>query len=82
MEVIFASALDVVERGELEPRWKLARDLLAIVTQDNRQRCVCVPSGYVTDFASVPRLPLVFLVMGDTAHEAAGLHDYVCRGGG
>ena len=38
-----------------------------------------IPAGFVTDFASVPRLPLVFLLAGDTAHEAAVVHDYLYR---
>ena len=31
----------------------------------------------MTDFASVPRIPLVFSVFGDRAHEAATIHDYL-----
>ena len=38
---------------------------------------VIVPKGYVTDFASVPRLPLTYLLAGDTAHEAAVIHDWL-----
>lgn len=41
-----------------------------------------VPRGFTTDFASVPRwLPLVYAVLGDTAHEAAVIHDYLYRTG-
>ena len=36
-----------------------------------------VPIGFETDLASVPRLPLTFAVAGDTAHEAAVVHDYL-----
>ena len=36
-----------------------------------------VPAGFVTDLASVPRLPLAYLLAGDTAHEAAVVHDYL-----
>lgn len=38
---------------------------------------VIVPARYVTDFASVPRLPLAFLLVGNTAHVAAVGHDYL-----
>lgn len=38
---------------------------------------VCVPMGFVTDFASVPRLPLAYLLAGNTAHEAAVVHDFL-----
>lgn len=36
-----------------------------------------VPTGFKTDFASVPRLPLTFWLAGDTAHEAAVVHDWL-----
>lgn len=36
-----------------------------------------VPTGFVSDFASVPRwIPLAFLLVGDIAHWAAVLHDW------
>lgn len=38
---------------------------------------ITVPAGFVTDFASVPRLPLAFLLTGDTAHMAAVVHDFL-----
>ena len=38
---------------------------------------IAVPADYVTDFASVPRLPLTYLMAGDTAHEAAVIHDWL-----
>jgi hypothetical protein len=36
---------------------------------------VVVPATFRTNFASVPRLPLVFLLAGDRAHKEAALHD-------
>lgn len=38
---------------------------------------ITVPEGFVTDFASVPRLPLAYLAAGDTAHRPAVVHDYL-----
>lgn len=38
---------------------------------------VNVPEGFVTDFASVPRVPLAYLVAGNTAHKAAVVHDFL-----
>lgn len=35
-----------------------------------------VPIGYVTDFASVPRLPIVFWLVGSRANKASVLHDW------
>ena len=40
-------------------------------------RLVEVPTGFLTDFSSVPRLPLAYLLAGDTAHEAAVVHDWL-----
>lgn len=38
---------------------------------------IVVPEGFVTDFASVPRLPIVYLAVGNTGHKAAVLHDWL-----
>lgn len=40
---------------------------------------VHVPVGFDTDFASVPRLPLLFWLLGDRGHAAAVVHDYLYR---
>ena len=38
---------------------------------------VTVPAGFITDLASVPRLPLTYLLAGGTAHVAAVIHDWL-----
>lgn len=38
---------------------------------------ISVPAGFQTDFASVPRIPLAYLLAGDTAHQAAVVHDWL-----
>jgi hypothetical protein len=48
-----------------------------IYESDVAQRVFIVPEGFVTDFASVPRIPLAFLLTGDSAHEAAVIHDFI-----
>ena len=40
-------------------------------------RMIAVPAGYCTDFASVPRWPLAFMLTGDTVHAAAVVHDWI-----
>jgi len=35
-----------------------------------------VPPGFRTNYASVPRLPIVFLLAGDKAHKPAAWHDF------
>lgn len=36
-----------------------------------------VPAGFITDFASVPRIPIAYLLTGGTAHAAAVVHDFL-----
>jgi hypothetical protein len=38
---------------------------------------VDVPAGFVTDFASVPRLPFAYLLVGNIAHRPAVVHDFL-----
>lgn len=47
------------------------------VWADGRKETFEVPAGYVTDLGSVPRLPLVFVIAGDVAHDAALAHDWL-----
>ena len=44
---------------------------------DVAHKLIIVPVGFLTDFASVPRLPVVFLLTGDSSHYAAVIHDYL-----
>jgi hypothetical protein len=39
------------------------------------------PPRFVTDFASVPRLPLAYMMMGNTGHWEALMHDMLYRYG-
>ena len=43
---------------------------------------IAVPAGFVTDFASVPRLPLIYLAYANKAHLAALVHDHLYAEGG
>lgn len=38
-----------------------------------------VPKGFLTDFASVPRIPIAYWLTGDTAHAPSVVHDYLYR---
>lgn len=42
-------------------------------------RSVRVPRGFETDFASVPRVPVAYMLFGDRAHHEAVIHDYLYR---
>ena len=38
---------------------------------------ITVPAGFETDFASVPRWPLTFALLGSYGHAAAVIHDWL-----
>ena len=42
---------------------------------------ITVPKGFVTDFASVPRVPVAYWLFGSRANAPAALHDYLYREG-
>jgi len=56
--------------------WMLREPL---IFQSDLIGLLIVPSGFICDFASVPRLPVAFWLTGDTAHASAVVHDYLCR---
>ena len=74
--------MKVTLKGELDARrrdgqWVIDEEFAAIVEEEDGVLWeIRVPAGFVTDFASVPRVPLAYWLTGDTAHEAAVLHDY------
>ncbi|MFA7238731.1 MAG: DUF1353 domain-containing protein [Sulfuricellaceae bacterium] len=60
-------------------KWELCLPL--IYESDVAGKTITVPIGFKTDFASVPRLPVAYLLAGDTAHEAAVVHDFLYTSG-
>lgn len=55
--------------------WRLLAELA--FSSEVLNRLIIVPEGFVTDFASVPRLPLAYLLFGNVAREAAVVHDFL-----
>jgi hypothetical protein len=55
--------------------WRLTAPL--VYDSDVAGRVFVVPVGFSTDFASVPRVALAFVLCGDTAHAASALHDFL-----
>jgi hypothetical protein len=73
----FLTPLDVRKVGydrKGRPIWELLADL---IYESDKYGLIVVPKGFCTNFASVPRLPVFFLVAGDMAHEMACVHDYL-----
>lgn len=38
---------------------------------------VIMPKGSITDFASVPRVPIIYWFFGGRAHHESAIHDYL-----
>lgn len=68
----FLTKLRTVRYGK--KRWKLTDPLIYASKLAGN---ITVPAGFITDMASVPRIPLAYWLAGDTAHEAAVIHDYL-----
>lgn len=56
-------------------RWQLRAALM--YATDVIDRVIVVPYGFITDFASVPRLPLAYLMAGNKAQGPAVIHDWL-----
>lgn len=69
----FCSTLDLRLRG-YKKWWTLAP--LVYVSGVAKQR-ITVPAEFITDLASVPRLPLAYMIAGDRAPGPATVHDYL-----
>jgi hypothetical protein len=71
----FMTRLAVMEDDELAGTWNLTQPL--IYRSQILGETVTVPEGFRTDFASVPRLPLVYLAAGGKGERAAVVHDWL-----
>lgn len=76
MTAAFRSKLAVEPASEFDDgRWRVTSPLLYY--SDVLADLVTVPAGFVTDFASVPRIPVVYELCGATSAEASVVHDYL-----
>lgn len=55
--------------------WKITEPF--VYQSDVLGKTITVEPDFITDYASVPRLPLIYWLFGDTSHEAAVLHDWL-----
>lgn len=62
---------------ELQPDRKTWSLLASFSYLDPDHGMIEVPACFTTDFASVPRLPLTFALLGQYGHAAAVLHDFL-----
>lgn len=84
MKVNFLTLLQVIKGSG--DRWKLAEPFSAYLDTDELHRAkvpgavgymLTVPAGFEMDFASVPRIPFAYWLVGNVAHRSAVLHDYL-----
>jgi hypothetical protein len=72
----FLTSLDLRDADNTDDgQWILCAPL--VYQSDVAQQTFTVPAGFQTDLASVPRLPLVFLLAGDSARKASVVHDWL-----
>lgn len=65
-----------VELQEGRKNWKLIDDFMFVTYKGDP---ILVPKGFITNFASIPRIPIIFDLVGNYGHAAATLHDYLYR---
>ena len=73
MESKFLTELAVQEVGE--GTWQLLGDLK--YQSELFNGIIVAPVGFLTDFASVPRVPIAYTAFGDRAHRESTLHDFL-----
>ena len=64
-------------QAELQPDRKTWRLLAPFSYLAPGHGLITVPAGFETDFASVPRWPLAFALLGSYGHAAAVIHDWL-----
>ena len=73
----FLTELDIKDCPTNEGLWCLCSPL--VYESDLLGCSVTVPTGFFTDLASVPRIPIIFEAWGNRAHLEAVVHDYLYR---
>lgn len=79
MSACFLTALDATLIDDRSGLWRL--DAPLVFHSELVRRRIEVPAGFETDFASVPRVPIIYVLYADRNRKAATLHDYLYRHG-
>lgn len=77
MSACFLSPLDCTLVDDRDGIWRLDSPL--VFHSEIAIGTIEVPAGFTTDFASVPRVPLIYVLYADRNRKAATLHDYLYR---
>lgn len=81
MSAVRMTSLDVRKVEDSERDWVLLAPFVVFVVLDGLEYLIRVPDGFITDFASVPRIPLAFMLFGGIGDYGACVHDYLYRNG-
>lgn len=77
LRVEFHSEPGISPRGRGDD-WVLLTDwTFRVASAEGELLTLTVPAGFVTDLASVPRIPGAYLLFGNRARRAAILHDWL-----
>lgn len=68
----------IAEAGEFMPA-QFELDAPLVFDSRHLSHAVEVPTRFRTDLASVPRLPLVWMIAGGIGNQASVVHDYLYR---
>ena len=66
---------DLVVKKVGGEQWELVQPL--VYASAYLDRVITVPAGFIHDFASVPRLPVIYSLFGNEGHRAAVVHDWL-----
>lgn len=73
MVVIFDRFLETREIAN--GLYELLSEFVVFINTPSKTVVVTVPAGFITDYASVPRIPFAYLLFGGLGNYAAVLHD-------
>ena len=73
----FLTELEIKLRPDCDGIYILLAPLVYYSSKLKRE--IYIPDGLQTDFASVPRVPIIYERFGNKAHREAVLHDYSFR---
>lgn len=74
-DLVVEEVLDSSPVQDGRSTWRLLQPL--IYQSDIAARTITVPTGFVTDYASVPRIPVAWYLAGGEAPKPAVVHDYL-----
>lgn len=76
----FLTALDMRVADANSDDGQFILDSALIYQSDYLNSVITVPAGFQTDLASVPRLPIVYMLIGDKTRQASVVHDFLYGG--